>query len=97
MESTTLNRLSSKALKLYDTGLHSDMELVCRDRRWKLHRAIVFESSEAFAAADSGNDEVSTPVHATEMCSSGIGRTMWWCCTSHGFFRAGGSHGPEFL
>ena len=68
MESATINRLLSKALKLYETGLHSDLELVYHDHRWKLHRAIVFESSEAFAAAGVDNSEVRVHVIATSRC-----------------------------
>ena len=63
-----MSRLSSKALKLYETGLHSDLELVRGDRRWKLHRVVVYESWEAFAATGDDNNKVITPIYATKIC-----------------------------
>ncbi len=51
---------------LLQTGRFSDLTLVCKDRRFRVHRAIVCSRSPVWAAAAEGGFKVSTtPVEAT--------------------------------
>ena len=51
---------SESGRSLLESGKYSDYTIVCNDREWRVHKAVVCVESVYFEAAAKGNFDVST-------------------------------------
>ena len=66
MSSTTVGYDTANFQELYTTGLYTDLELLCGDYRWNLHRVIIHQSSPFFAATRDSDYVVSNSYYITQ-------------------------------